>query len=100
MAFLWLVSKLAFIQIGIETLFFQKFTMGSLFHNVSIPHHKNQVRFLNRREPMSNNKACSAFHHGIKCLLNLNLCPGVDRRGCFIQEEHGGQAEHHPGNTK
>ena len=43
------MGELAFIQIRVKTLLFQKLGMAALLHNMAVPHHQDQIRFLNRR---------------------------------------------------
>ena len=38
------MGKLAPIQLGVESILLQKRLMASLLHNVSVPHHQDQIR--------------------------------------------------------
>ena len=49
---------------------------------------------------MCHNKAGPALHHLCKCLLNVHLCSGINGGCSLIQNQHGRQAEHNPGNTQ
>ena len=41
------MGKLASVQLGVETIFLQEFLVIALFHDVAVPHHQNDIRFLN-----------------------------------------------------
>ena len=64
-------GKLAVIQSMIEAAFCDQFIMSTLFDNASIFHHKDQVCVTDGGETVSNDKACTAFHHSFKSFLNL-----------------------------
>ena len=77
--------KLTVIQVGIETTLRQKLLVGPLFDDAAMIHDKDQVRVSNSREPVGNNKACSAFHQLAHRLLNENLCSGIDAASGLIK---------------
>ena len=49
---------------------------------------------------MGHDKAGAALHHGVESFLDADLRPCIDGGSCFVQEQHGRQAQHHPGNTQ
>ena len=74
--------------------------MSPLLDDLPIPHHQNHIRLLNGGQAVRNNKAGPSVHHFGKCPLDLDFGPGVDRRGRFIQNEHGRQTQHYAGNAQ
>ena len=94
------MSKLASIQGFVEPSLFQQLLMGSLFDDLAIPHYKDQIRFLNGSQSMGYDKAGSALHHSVECLLDLQFCAGINGGRGFIQKQHRRQAKHHPGNAQ
>ena len=74
--------------------------MGSLSHDVAVPHHQNQVSLPDGGQPVRHDKGGSPLHHGVERLLNLQLRPGIDGGGSLIQKQHGRQAEHDPCNAQ
>ena len=94
------MGKLAPIQLRIETAFVKQFPVTALLHNMSVPHDKNNIRFLDRGQPVGHDKRGSSLHHGIKGFLDPNLSSGVDGRSGLIQNQHRRQTQHDPGDTQ
>ena len=94
------MGELAHIQLGVESALLEQFLVLSLLHNVAVPHYQDQVRSLNGRQPMGHNEGGPALHHGIEGLLNPDFRPGVDGGRGLVQEQHGRQTQHHPGNAQ
>ena len=72
------IYKLALIKICIKSLLGEQFFMASLLNNMSIFHHKDNVRFLNGRQTMSHNKTGTSFHHFRKRFLDPDLGPRIN----------------------
>ncbi|MNJ61130.1 hypothetical protein D3C77_569030 [compost metagenome] len=63
-------------------------------------HHQNQIRILNRRQTVGNNKACSPLHELIHCFLDINFRPRIHAARCFIQNKNSRIGENSPGNRQ
>ena len=81
------ILKLGIIKVRIETSCCKKFLMSSLLNDISILHDKNQICVTDRGKSVCNDKAGSALHQVIHCLLDLNLGSCIYRRSCLIQNQ-------------
>ena len=72
-----LQSKFTNAEIDDENI--NSLTMSALFHDFSILHHKNHIRFTNRRQSVCYNKTRTSLHHCKKCFLNFHLCTCINR---------------------
>lgn len=95
-----LVGKLAVVQVGVKAFLFQQFPVGSLFHNVSLIHHHDAIRFLDGAQPVRYDKAGPTLHHFVERLLNPDLRTGIDAAGSLVQNEHRRIAQHDPCDTQ
>ena len=62
--------------------------MGSLLNDISVFHHKDQIRVTYGRKPVRDHKAGSALHQVIHSLLDTLLCPGIHRGCSLIQNQY------------
>ena len=74
--------------------------MGALLHDLAVLHHQDDVRLPDGGQPVGHDEAGAALHHTGKGLLDAHLGAGVDGAGGLVQDQHGGQAEHHPGDAQ
>ena len=74
--------------------------MSALFHNVSLIHNHNAIRFLDGTQPVRYDKTGPTLHHFGERLLNPDLRTGIDAACSLVQNEHGRIAQHHPGDTQ
>ena len=61
--------------------------MGSLLHDISLIHNKDEVRITDGRQTVGNDEAGPSFHQAIHCFLNHNLSSGIHGAGGFIQNK-------------
>ena len=94
------MRKLASIQLRVESPLFQQLLMGPLLHDMAIPHDQDHIRFPDGRKTMGYDEGGPALHHGIKGFLYADFRSGINGRGRFIQEQHRGQTQHHPGDAQ
>ena len=80
--------KLAVIQVGVEAALIKECYMVALFYNMTVLHDKYDIRILDGGESVGYDKACTSFHHGIKCLADLKLCSGIDGGCGLIEYQH------------
>ena len=95
----FLLWKLAIIQRIIKSFASKKLVVPSCFNNHSILHNEDDICFLNCRKSVSDDKACSAFHHIWKGLLYLHFGYCINRGRCFVKYKHRGKGKHQSGNT-
>ena len=74
--------------------------MISLLHDVPVPHDQDGVRVPDGGQPVGHNEAGAALHHLLEGLLDADLRAGVDGGGGLVQNQHGRQAQHYPGNAQ
>ena len=74
--------------------------MVSLFHDAPVPHHQDYVRLPNGGQPVGHDKAGAPSGHMGKGVLNFQFRAGVNAAGSLVQDEHGRQVEHYPGNAQ
>ena len=79
--------KLAVIKICVKAFCCKQLFVTALLDNIAILHNQDQVRILDGGKPVGNDKACSALHQVIHGLLDLDLCSGINRGGCLIQDQ-------------
>ena len=94
------MGKLALVQLGIEAALPEKGLVVPLLNDVAVLHDEDHVRLPDGGQTVSYDEGGAALHHGIKGLLDPDLRPGIDGRRCLIQEQHGRQAQHDPGNAQ
>ena len=61
---------------------------AALRHTTSLKH-DDFIRIDNGGEAMGDHNGCAAFGHSRQRLLNIGLCPAVERRGRFVEDEDG-----------
>ena len=67
------IGELAVIQTGIKSVAGKKLVMPALFDNMSVTHYEDYIRFAYCGEPVGNYKACAAFHHCSKRVLDFQF---------------------------
>ena len=92
--------ELAVIELGIEAALRQQGVVVALLHDVAILHHKDDIGLTDGGQAVGHDKAGAALHHPGKGSLNAHLGAGVDGGGRLVQNQHGGQAEHHAGDAE
>ena len=63
--------------------------VAALFYNVAVVHNEDNVRILDSRKSVSDNKAGLALHKLDKRTLNSVLGAEVDRARSLIENKHG-----------
>ena len=48
----YLMRELTVVKLCVESLLRQQSLMGAFFHDVSVPHDQDQIRFLDGRQPV------------------------------------------------
>ena len=97
---LYLRSKLAVIQVRIETSCRQQRLMIALLNDFPVFHNQNHIRFPNRRQTVCYDKARAPLHHGQKRLLYPQLRSRINGGCCLVQNQHWRQTKHHSCDTK
>ena len=92
--------ELAVIELGIEAALRQQGVVVALLHDVAILHHKDDIGLTDGGQSVGHDKAGAALHHPGKGSLDAHLGAGVDGGGRLVQNQHGGQAEHHAGDAE
>jgi hypothetical protein len=63
-----------------------------------VMHHDDPVGPLDRRQPMGDDQRCASFHQSCQRPLHSPLGLGIQRRGCFVEDQHRGVFQQCPGN--
>ena len=88
--------ELAVVELGVKAVSGQKLVVGALLDDLAVLHHQDDVRLADGGQPVGHDEAGAALHHLGEGFLDAHFGAGVDRAGGLVQNQHGGQAEHHP----
>ncbi len=93
-----LVTKLAHIEVVVETFVSQETVVGALLNDLTILEDENFISLLNGGEAVGNDKAGPTFHQSTHGLLYQEFQPGINRGGCFIQNQNLRVSQEGPSN--
>ena len=93
-------SKLAVVEICVETVPGKELLVVSLFDDVTVFHDEDNVRFANGGKAVCNDETRPAFHHLRKGVLYLYFGTGIYRGSRFVKYQHRRQAEHYAGDAE
>ena len=74
--------------------------MRTGFHDLTVIHNEDHICFADGGKSMRNDEAGSSLHHLGECVLNPHFRSGIDRGGCFVENQHGGKCEHNARNAE
>ena len=77
-------------QCGITFAPGKQLSVRAAFDDTSLIHDQNLVRMDDRGQAMRNDQGCLLLRQIIKLQLDRLLCPGVQRRRRFVEDQHGG----------
>ena len=77
-------SKLAVVQFGVGTAFFQQRSVIPLFDDVAVLHQQDRVGIDDGGQPMGDHKAGATVHQRLHSLADLDLRPGIHRGSGFV----------------
>ena len=77
-SFYYLSFELTVIHSGVKSACRKQFRVISLFYNVPVIQHEDEIGIFNRRQPVRDNKTRPAFHQRIHCFLYQYFCAGVN----------------------
>ena len=80
-----LCRKLAVVKVSVEFAQLHQFIMVTLLNDSAVFHHQDMVGVPDGGKPVGDDKAGTAFHQGIHCLLDFKLRAGVYTGSCLIQ---------------
>ena len=83
-----LVTKLAHIEVVVETFVSQETVVGALLNDLTILEDENFISLLNGGEAVGNDQAGPTFHQSTHGLLDTEFQPGINRGGCLIQNQY------------
>ena len=84
-----LAYELAVVQVCIEAALRQQAVVVTLFDDVAVLHHQNDIGLTDGGQSVCYDKAGSALHHPGECILYLDFRTGINGGGCLVQNQHG-----------
>ena len=67
----------------------EQLPMVAYFHDRAVAHHDDTIGALDRRQPMRDHERRAPLHQVRERGLNSALRLGVERRGGFVENQHG-----------
>lgn len=92
--------KLRVVKLGVKTVFREQAFVIALLDDLAVPHHKNDVRVADRRQPVRDNETGLARHQFVEGRLNLELRAGVDIGRRFVENQHRRVDQHDSGDAE
>ena len=74
--------------------------MRAALYDAAVAHDEDAVRAADGGQPVRDDKAGAALHHGGKRLLDADLGTGVNGACRLVEDEHGRTREHDARNTE
>ena len=80
--------KLEFVELLVNAAAFDQLGVFAGIHDASLTEHNNEISLLDRGKPVRNANGRAAPHQIFERRLNGVLGLGVQRAGCFVQNQN------------